>query len=142
MNGPVLIDTDVYSHAVVSPERSAARGLPVDEWRAALAGRAVVISFQTRAELLSGFRRSNWGERRVGEALRTLDEFPTIGVDTEVLTSYVDLTVACRTQGHALHDKLHTADRWVAACAIAKQVPLLAGDQIYRSAPGLDLFSL
>jgi hypothetical protein len=45
----------------------------------------------------------------------------------------------CRRIGHSLHDKHHTGDRWVAACAIAKDVDLLAGDDIYRDAPGLRL---
>ncbi|WIA99420.1 PIN domain-containing protein [Curtobacterium sp. MCBA15_012] len=142
MSGPVVIDTDVYSHVIVSPEAAAARGVPVDDWRRALAGRPVLLSFQTRAELISGFRAARWGERRFGEALRSLEAYPTIGVDTEVLSSFVDLTIACRASGHALHSKVHTADRWVAACAIAKKLPLLAADRIYASAPGLDLLPL
>jgi predicted nucleic acid-binding protein len=75
-------------------------------------------------------------------------------VDTDVFSGlYVDpvraerrglpvdatLTAACRRAGHALHDKVHTADRWVAAAAIAKRFPLLSGDAIYAAAPGLTL---
>lgn len=33
----------------------------------------------------------------------------------------------------------HAADRWVAASAMAKGATLLAGDGIYRGAPGLNL---
>jgi hypothetical protein len=38
-----------------------------------------------------------------------------------------------------LHAKEHTGDRWIAATAIRWEIPLLAGDGIYRHAPGLRL---
>jgi len=41
----------------------------------------------------------------------------------------------------ALHAKIHTADRWVAACAVAKGLPLLSGDGIYQGAPGVSLLT-
>lgn len=50
----VVIDTDVYSALYTSPEHAVRRGLPVAEWRKALEGKHVVISFQTRAEVLTG----------------------------------------------------------------------------------------
>lgn len=136
---PVVLDTDIYSHLIVTPQRSRAVGLPVEEWRRSIAGRPVLISFQTRAELISGFRAAGWGHRRSTEALRALDEIQTIGVDGAVLDAFVELTVACRSAGHALQAKVHTADRWVAACAISRNLPLFAADRIYESAPGLDL---
>ena len=59
--------------------------------------------------------------------------------DREVIDSYAELSSLCRRVGHPLHDKVHTADRWVAASAVAKGLPLLGGDGIYRGAPGLSL---
>lgn len=141
MTVPVVLDTDIYSHLIVSPERSTARGLPIEEWRRRIAGRPVLISFQTRAELISGFRAAGWGQRRSTEAVRTLDDIQTIGVDRAVLDAFVELTVACRSAGHALQAKVHTADRWVAACAISRKYPLFAADRIYESAPGLELLA-
>lgn len=70
-----------------------------------------------------------------------LDQTPTIRSDNQVVDAHADLTSACRRLGHALHAKHHTADRWVAASAIAKGAALLAGDGIYQNAPGLDLLS-
>ena len=135
----VVIDTDVYSALYTDPERAARRGLPVTTWQDALAGSRVLISFQTRAEVLAGLRAGNWGDTRRQTALAKLDAVPTIPADRDVIDSYAELTSLCLRAGIALHDKVHTADRWVAACAVAKGLPLLSGDGIYRGAPGLSL---
>lgn len=135
----VVIDTDVFSAIYTDPERFARRGLPVSSWQDALGGVRVLVSFQTRVEVLAGLRAGNWGDRRRRAAVAKLDAAPTIPADREVLDAYVELTALCRLAGHALHAKHHTADRWVAACAIAKGVALLSGDRIYRGAPGLTL---
>jgi len=47
--------------------------------------------------------------------------------------------VSCRRAGHGLQNPAHAADRWVAACAVAKELPLFGRDGIYRDAPGLRL---
>ncbi len=60
--------------------------------------------------------------------------------DDEVIEAYAELTAVCRQTGHALQHKINTGDRWVASCAIAKDLPLLAGDAIYLNAPNLSLF--
>lgn len=136
-----LVDTDVFSGLYVDPDRAARRGLPVESWRGALAGRQVVLSFQSRAEVLAGARASNWGTARIADVVAQLDRIPTIPADSAVIDAYATLTASCRRTGHALHDKIHTADRWVAACAMAKQVPLLSGDRIYAGAPDLALIA-
>ena len=135
----VVLDTDVYSALYTDPERAERRGLPVSTWLEVLAGERVLISFQTRAEVLAGLRAGNWGDGRRQTALAKLDAVPTIPADREVIDSYAELTSSCRRAGHALHEKIHTGDRWVAACAVAKRLPLLSGDGIYRGAPGLSL---
>lgn len=134
-----VVDTDVYSALYTDPERAARRGAPVTIWQNALAGARVLISFQTRAEVLAGLRGGTWSNRRQAAALAKLDSAPTIPADGEVLDAYAELTSRCRRAGHALHAKVHTADRWVAACAVAKGLPLLSGDGIYRGAPGVSL---
>lgn len=137
----VLIDTDIYSALYTDPERAARRGHHVAEWRTALQGKRVVISFQTRAEVLTGVRASNWGLRRVSEAVAKLDTAQTIPADSDVVDAFATLGAECKRVGHALHDKIHTGDRWVAASAIAKGLPLLARDSIYAGAPGLQLLA-
>lgn len=135
-----LIDTDVFSAVYISPDLARKRGnIPVDEWIEKLRGMRVLISFQTRAEVMAGFRASNWGERRLAEAQAKLDSAQTIGVDEQVIDAYARLSAACKAAGHPLQQKVHCGDRWVAAAAIAKGLPLLAGDLIYDGAPGLAL---
>lgn len=136
----VLLDTDVFSAIYVTGRDVALKqGHPVDKWITQLEGCRVLISFQTRAELLAGALGAGW-KARLSSLRERLKSTPTIGVDMSVVEAYAELTAACRSAGHPLHQKLHVADRWVAACAIAKGIPLLARDRIYKDAPGLDLF--
>ena len=136
----VVVDTDIFSQLYITPEFAEKRGLPVAAWRSVLVGARVVISFQTKAEVLAGIHGSSWGQTRTTAAMAELEGFPTIPADGSVIDAFATLSVACRRAGHALHDKIHTADRWVAASAMAKQLPLMARDGIYVGAPRLTLW--
>ena len=57
--GPAVIDTDVYSAALVPGSDLAARYEPL------LLGRPVVISFQTAAEIRFGAMLRQWGPARL-----------------------------------------------------------------------------
>lgn len=131
-----LVDTDAFSLLFARRDSSDPR---TDRWRELLTGRQVVISFQTRAELLAGALARGWGERRMTDLRAILDRTPTIGIDNEVIDAHAALYAECRRVGHALHGKAHIGDRWIAACAIAKGIPLLAGDAIYLNAPKLNV---
>ncbi len=136
----VLLDTDVFSAIYTTPKALAERqNHPVDTWTKLLTGKRTVISFQTRAEILAGAFSAGWRAPRLDQARAQLDAIPTIDEDREVVEVFAHLTADCRKVGHALADKHHTADRWIAACAIAKGLPLLTGDGIYAGAPGLEL---
>ncbi len=140
MNAPPLmaavVDTDVYSLLYVRKDSPDPR---VPGWRQRLVGRRVITTFQTRAELLALASANAWGDRRARELRAQLDHTAIIGVDDSVIEAYAALVAECRRTGHALHHKHHTADRWIAACAIAKNVELLAGDGIFDGTPGLRL---
>ncbi len=137
----VLLDTDVFGALFVTPRDIALKqGHPVESWADALIGYRVLISFQTRAEILFGVYYAGWGERRVNAARERLDATPTIDEDIDVVEAFARLSSECKRLGHALAEKMHTGDRWVAACAIAKELPLLARDGIYVNAPSLTLF--
>ncbi|MBY4227041.1 PIN domain-containing protein [Rhodococcus fascians] len=140
-SGTVLIDTDVFSILLIDPTRAANRGLPVDKLRARLAGLQIVIAFQTRAEVLAGALSANWGERKIAGVEAKLDSAPTVSIDREVVNAYAALTAECKRTGHALHARVHTGDRWIAACAISKGAPLLSLDGIYSGAPNLSVLS-
>lgn len=133
-----LLDTDVFSALYVTPRELALRqGHPVDDWTSDITGYRVLISFQTRAEVLFGAFYAGWGERRLGPVRERLDATPTVDEDRDVVEAFAQLTFKCRKSGHALAAKEHTGDRWIAACAIAKDLPLLAKDGIYVNAPGV-----
>lgn len=134
-----VVDTDVFSALYIDPAGAQRRGNPVAAWRHTLTGRRVLISFQTRAEIRAGVLSTNWGPPRVDSVLARLNQAHTIPADEQVIETFASLTADCKKVGHALHAKIHTADRWVAACAIAKALPLLSGDRIYKNAPGLTL---
>ncbi len=89
------------------------------------------MAFQTRAEVLSGALQDSWGDRRMASLRAQLDATATIGVDDDVIDAFARLTAECRTQGHPLQDRTHTGDRWIAACAVAKDIPLLSFDKIF-----------
>lgn len=131
-----VVDTDVFSVLFLRRDSTDPRS---HRWREQLVGRRVLISFQTRAEVLAGALTAGWGERRLREARSVLDRSPTIRPDDAVVEAYASLIADCRRVGHALQGAKHTGDRWVAACAIAKELTLLAGDGIYQDAPNLNL---
>lgn len=133
-----LVDTDVFSLVYVNKSSTDIR---VAGWKLHLTGRRVLISFQTRAEALSGARSAGWGNTRMSRLMDILDRMPTINIDDDVVDAYATLAADCRRIGHALQGKRHSGDRWIAACAIAKGLELVAGDTIYSGAPELDLFT-
>lgn len=55
---------------------------------------------------------------------------------------YAQLRADCEAAGHALGQKEHTADRWIAATAIRLGIPLVSNDRIFRGAPILKLESV
>ena len=126
----VVIDTDVLSHVFVRASGDTARSL-----KERLTGALPVIATQTRAELEAWPRIKNWGHHRFTQFTALLGATSTVPVTTEVVAAHVELYVACRATGHALHQKAHTADRWVAATAIALDAPLLSLDRVFDKAP-------
>ncbi|MBP8882495.1 MAG: hypothetical protein KBG77_15485 [Dermatophilaceae bacterium] len=50
------------------------------------------------------------------------------------------VVIAFQTRAEALVGA--RLDRWIAACAIAKAIPLLSGDRIFKGAPSLSLLAL
>lgn len=56
-----------------------------------------------------------------------------------LVDAYAQLRVDCELAGHALGQRAHDADRWIAATAIRLGISLVAHDGIFRDAPGLVL---
>ena len=55
----------------------------------------------------------------------------------EVIAAYVELRTWCVRNGHGLGAKDHEADRWVAATALAGDLPLATDDGIFDHVEGL-----
>lgn len=135
LSNTVIVDTDVWSHLFAV---KAHQDHLVHEWKTLLTGKTVVIATQTRAELLAWPRIRNLGERRQAMLLRRIDSTPTIPVTEQVVQEFARLTATAKKRGDALGQKVHVADRWVAA-ALALDIPLLARDTIYANDPGIQL---
>jgi predicted nucleic acid-binding protein len=47
----------------------------------------------------------------------------------------------CLRNGHALGQKVHDGDRWIAATAVRYGIPLVSHDQIFKGVPDLELLT-
>lgn len=133
----VLLDTDVWSQLYLHAKRGDER---VPRWREQLTGSTVAISGQTRAEALAGLLLSNWRDAKLADSRAQLDRTATIPLDEAVIEKYAELKSQSQKIGHALAQKGHSADRWIAATAVAHGLPPLSGDGVFVGVPGLQLF--
>ena len=70
------------------------------------------------AELRFGARLAAWGPQRLRKLDHELERAETIWPGPELIEAYVALRCWCVRAGHALGQKDHEADRWVAATAM------------------------
>ena len=116
--GPVVIDTDVYGAQLVPGSALATR------YEQLIVGGLAFISFQTAAELRYGALRRNWGERRMRQLKARIAAAETVHPGPDLVSIYERLRIECERAGHALSQRVHDADRWVAATAIRLGIPL------------------
>jgi predicted nucleic acid-binding protein len=129
--GPIVIDTDVYGAEIVPGSTLAVMYEPI------ILGRPAFISFQTAAELRYGALLRNWGESRIRKLEARIAAAETVHTGPDLVLTYARLRVDCERVGHALSQREHDADRWIAATAIRLGVPLVSNDGIFRNTPGL-----
>jgi predicted nucleic acid-binding protein len=132
----VVLDTMVISWLLDDRPNALA-----DRYRVLIGTRPVLLSFQTVMELRFGALRARWGELRQRRLERRIAELTVVQPDDEMITACAKLRHRCEEVGHALGNKLHDGDRWVAATAIRLGVPLASHDGVFRSAPGLELIT-
>lgn len=128
--GPIVIDTDVYG-AELTGSLLAVRYQPI------ILGRPAFISFQTEAELRFGALLRGWGAGRMLKLEARIAAAETVHSGPDLIEAYAQLRATCQRIGHALGQRHHDADRWVAATAIRLGIPLVANDGIYDGVPGL-----
>lgn len=134
--GPVVVDTDVYSARLIPNSLLARRYEPL------LVGRQEFISFQTAGEVRYGALRGGWGARRLDRMEAALAEIEIVHSGEELIQVYAELRATCARIGHALHQREHNGDRWIAATAIRLGIPVASNDGIFEGVPGLTLETL
>jgi len=127
---PVVIDTMIAGALISRRPLAAQYGIHV-------AGRPLVISFVTVAELRFGALKANWGEARRDDLESRLSSLTVVSSDSDLADTYAELRVACQRLGHGLHAKDHEADRWIAATAIRFGLTLISHDKIFDNVPRL-----
>lgn len=130
----VVLDSDVLSLVVLTPRDREPR---VPGWRRLLLGRRLVISAQSQSEIRYGALRRAWSAERMAGLESVLDRVPTLPVSDEVIRACARVRALCSGTGHPLAAKHHMGDAWVAATAMAFELPLLSGDDIFVGVPGL-----
>lgn len=127
-----MVDTDVFSARLVPNSLLAQRYEPV------LLGRDEFISFQTLAEVRYGAQLRNWGTARLRRIEVALSKIEVVHSGEALIREYANLRVACERVGHALHQREHDADRWIAATALRLGIPLVSNDRVFKDTPGLE----
>lgn len=61
--------------------------------------------------------------------------------DDELMQVCADLRARSEQVGCPLGQKIHEADRWIAATAMMLELELVSNDAVFRSVPGLRLAS-
>ena len=113
-----------------------ARKSPIaDYYLPHLAGRQIVISFQTREEALFGAYLAQWGERRVNDLKLQLEQYEVSWPNPGM----VDLCARLRADRRAAGREIQIADAWVAATALYLGCPLASHDGDFENIPGLQL---
>lgn len=112
-----------------------------DNYRMLIGTRQVLLAFQTSMELRYGALRAGWGDLRRRRLERRIGELTVADSDDEMTVACAHLRARCARIGHALGDKLHDGDRWIAAAAVRLGVPLVSHDKLFRGVPGLELIA-
>lgn len=131
LRGPVVVDTGVFGAELVRSTKLAELYAPD------LEGRRYIVSFATVSEIRFGARLAGWGALRLNRLEQRLAGARTVWPGPDLVEVYTDLRTDCVRQGHALGQKEHEADRWVAATAIWFDIPLVHHDGIFENVSGL-----
>ncbi len=106
-------------------------------YRSVIGGRSVVVSFVTVTEMRFGAIKAGWGEIRRQALERALARLVVVQPDDDLMLTCAELRATCLAAGLALGQKVHEADRWIAATAIALGVELISGDTVFENVTGL-----
>jgi len=129
----------VVDTGVVSASLSRRRRAHLESAVAKVGGNQVFLAVQTVAELRYGALVAGWGEPRRTRLENAIDSATVVPVTDALSTRVAHLRFSCRQAGHALADRAHHSDLWIAATAIHIGAHLLTADGVFDNTPGLTL---
>jgi predicted nucleic acid-binding protein len=101
-----------------------------------LAGRIVVLSFTSVAEVHYGARRRRWGDRRMAELEAALSPYLVLPYNRELAVLWGRLRADLEAKG----TPTETNDLWIAATALHYGLPFITHDRRhFERVPGLRL---
>ena len=109
-----VVDTDIVSFRFKKDTRARL-------YRRHLLGRVPVIAFMTLAELHAWAQEHRWGLARRAELARHLGQYEVYYADDALCRLWADVWTRARRLGRPIE----VADAWVAATALALDVPLV-----------------
>lgn len=114
----VVVDTDVLSFIFKHDSRGAA-------YKPHLAGKEIIISFMTLAELNQWAIRSNWGAARKRKLDAYRKPFTVFHSDEDLCLQWAHVMEEARRNGRPIQ----TADPWVAATALLHDIPVVTNNR-------------
>lgn len=110
----VVVDTDVLSFIFKSDTRGAA-------YKPHLAGKEIIISFMTLAELNQWAIHRKWGKARKERFDSYRRPFTVLHSDEDLCLKWAEVMEDARRNG----SPIQTADAWVAATALLHDIPVV-----------------
>lgn len=117
----VLLDTSVASLLHPKKKGSSVRA----QYEPHMQGQVLALSFQSVAELWAWAEENNWGERQRTGLEAFLRRFLVIPYDFELAKVWARVSAQAKRQGR----RLETADAWIVATAVYRNIPLLTHDR-------------
>jgi predicted nucleic acid-binding protein len=102
--------------------------------------RSIAVSVITVAELRLGVLAAGDGSTRAKrlETLSRVEEFDPLPIDGRVAHAWAALRIALRDAG----ERMPVNDSWIAATAVAHDLPVASQDSDYDEVPGLRVLKL
>ena len=88
-----------------------------------------------------GALKAGSGDLRRRGLERDLARLVIVQPDDELMQVCAELRSRSELAGHPLGQKVHEADRWIGAPAIALDTALISDDSIFHNVPGLAVLS-